>query len=477
MAKEPEDRFMTARDLVEDASSALGLSGEFAAPASVRARSRRRLVLIVALVAVLVAVAVVVPAVLLTGGGDEAVAGEQWSRVPHDEAVFGGFSSDSSARRVVAGESGLLVAVGSDGSFAGQQDDPDDAADAVIWTSLDGVAWRRASDFNTPGNESAVDVMAHAGGFVVVGADFVAGSVLVWTSQDGESWRVATIGQGGFAGGVTVGGPGFVAVGSGSADLGAIWTSPDAETWTEIEPDPDVFGSRLPGFVGGWLWDVVAAPDGRVVAVGFNSRQEGPLGFGRNRIGTAFLSPDGVTWTRVPHDPAVFGDESGTVDIQAVTAGGPGFVAVGVEAERAPDGFYNGVEDWFADDPSILDGRLLAQGTRGAVWTSPGGLAWSRVSDEQLPDQGEGNTRLLDVSVGGPGLVAVGWRRIDAALEPVVWTSEDGTAWSRATEIEAAAQESGGQVMRGVTDGGPGLVAVGADGSERGHTPSIWTSP
>ena len=112
MAKEPEDRFMTARDLVEDASSALGLSGEFAAPASVRARSRRRLVLIVALVAVLVAVAVVVPAVLLTGGGDEAVAGEQWSRVPHDEAVFGGFSSDSSARRVVAGESGLLVAVG-----------------------------------------------------------------------------------------------------------------------------------------------------------------------------------------------------------------------------------------------------------------------------------------------------------------------------------------------------------------------------
>ena len=44
-----------------------------------------------------------------------------------------------------------------------------------------------------------------------------------------------------------------------------------------------------------------------------------------------WTSPDGITWSRVPHDEAVFGGEGGQV-MNIVTFGGPGLVAVGVNA-------------------------------------------------------------------------------------------------------------------------------------------------
>ena len=42
-----------------------------------------------------------------------------------------------------------------------------------------------------------------------------------------------------------------------------------------------------------------------------------------------WTSVDGITWTRVPHDEALFGDTT----MSSVTAGGPGLVAVGESEE------------------------------------------------------------------------------------------------------------------------------------------------
>ena len=42
-----------------------------------------------------------------------------------------------------------------------------------------------------------------------------------------------------------------------------------------------------------------------------------------------WTSVDGITWSRVPHDEAVFGGAA----IQSVTAGGPGVVAVGGDGD------------------------------------------------------------------------------------------------------------------------------------------------
>ena len=61
---------------------------------------------------------------------------------------------------------------------------------------------------------------------------------------------------------------------------------------------------------------------------------------------------------------------------------------------------------------------------------------------------------MFGVTVGGPGLVAVGGRRNAA-----VWTSIDGITWSRLPHDEAV---FGSAWMNAVIVGGPGLLAVGS---------------
>lgn len=99
-------------------------------------------------------------------------------------------------------------------------------------------------------------------------------------------------------GGVTVGGPGLVAVGadyypSGLAET-PVWTSPDGITWTRVPDDETVRGSMTGVIVGG--------PG--LVAVGAG--------------GKVWTSVDGITWSRVPNDDAVFGTW-----VFRVTVGGP----------------------------------------------------------------------------------------------------------------------------------------------------------
>jgi hypothetical protein len=82
-----------------------------------------------------------------------------------------------------------------------------------------------------------------------------------------------------------------------------------------------------------------------------------------------WTSPDGVTWSRVPHNEVVFG---GGAEMSSVTVGGPGLVAVG----------------------------------GATVWTSPDGITWSRAPHNGAVFGGE--VEMRSVTAGGPGLVAVG---------------------------------------------------------------------
>jgi hypothetical protein len=149
------------------------------------------------------------------------------------------------------------------------------------------------------------------------------------------------------------------------------------------------------------------------------------------------------SWSRLPHDPGLFGGD-GTQRMWSVTAGGPGLVAVGKDSR--------GGDDWVC-----------------AVWTSVDGFSWSRVAhDEAVLGSGE----MYDVTTGGPGLVAVGEASTDAA----VWTSVDGITWSRAPHDDAALGGAGAQTMRSVIAGGPGLVAVGGDWSGGNERAAVWTS-
>jgi hypothetical protein len=104
-------------------------------------------------------------------------------------------------------------------------------------------------------------------------------------------------------------------------------------------------------------------------------------------------------------------------------------------------------------------------------------LTWSRVSYDEVTVPGDSSPVMRSVTVGGPGLVAVGSARdytIPQNLRGAVWTSVDGTEWSRVPHDQAV---FGGGSMNSVTAGGPGLVAVGTTDAE-GDDPdaAVWTS-
>ena len=66
-------------------------------------------------------------------------------------------------------------------------------------------------------------------------------------------------------------------------------------------------------------------------------------------VPVVWTSVDGLTWSRVPHDEAVFGQGDDSLRLGSVVAGGPGLVAVGrggvIVAERLGDDAELTVDD------------------------------------------------------------------------------------------------------------------------------------
>jgi hypothetical protein len=312
------------------------------------------------------------------GGGDvdaavwTSVDGLTWTRVPHDGAVLGG-PGDQSMWGIVAGGPGL-VAVGSDGGGGD--------VDAAVWTSVDGLTWTRVPHdeavLGGPGDQSMVGVATSGPGLVAYGSDDV--SAVVWTSADGLTWNRV---QGVFGGGimeVAAGGPGLVAV--GAAGGAAVWISPDGLTWTRVERVETVFDDPPSELMAG----VLAGGPG-LVAVGYD-------GVGGDVDAAVWTSVDGLTWTRVPHNEAVFGN--GTM--YGVVAGGPGLVAFG---SVGSDGGGGDVD--------------------AAVWTSVDGLTWTRVPDDEGAFGGQDAQRIEGVVAGDPGLIAVGFDFSGGDPDAAVW--------------------------------------------------------
>lgn len=331
------------------------------------------------------------------GGGAGAVSGAEgipitWSRLPHDESVLGG-QNDQVMSGVTAGGPGF-VSVGWDDGLTPRA--------AAVWTSEDGTSWERV-----PHN-------------------------------------VAVFGDGILMRDVVVGGPGLVAVGQagGGFRAGAVLTSADGLTWERVPHDEAIFEGE------DWAWmHAVAVGGPGLVAVGGAGSGE--------RDAAAWTSEDGLTWTPVPHDDAVFGG-AGHQEILSITAGGPGLVAVGRDIDLEHD-------------------------SDAAVWTSPDGVTWTRVQNEDEVFGGEDDQEMVDVVAGGPGLVAVGldWA-VDSPPDAAVWTSTDGLSWSRVSHDGAIFGGSSYQQMLGVTAIDDGLVAVGltlGEDDASAQESAVWTSP
>ncbi len=235
---------------------------------------------------------------------------------------------------------------------------------------------------------------------------------------------------------------GFVAVGLPVCARGAeptdchvsVWTAPPAGPWTRT---PDQSGlavayTPVPSGPQTGMLDVASGPSG-IVAIGYaDDRAFDGLGV------AVWRSSDGQAWQRVRVAPALF-----SARVSAVAAGEHGYVIVG----------------------DVIKKGLTAH---AAAWTSPDGVTWTRAADTTAMDVGRCFDTGEEPDCGGmravaataDGYVAVGHVRTgpkSSAIRPAAWTSTDGRTWARSD----AGMDFRGS-LSGVTVGGPGLVAVGS---------------
>ena len=216
---------------------------------------------------------------------------------------------------------------------------------------------------------------------------------------------------------VVPGGDGLIAIGFNGAFGSILWTSGDGgRTWTDITPAD--FASI--GIVS------VVEFDGMLVGVGrgdtINTEAE---------QAAVYLSEDGVEWRKVETADPLIGQ---MIDVVAT------------------------------DDGLFAVGGVPGADSAG-VWHSPNGEAWERIGGDL------DHAFLWAIAEGGPGLVAVGWRR-NPEPDLAVWTSADaGATWELAPDPEGFAGFEGTDVAA-LPDGSLAMVGSALDGSDG----RIWTS-
>lgn len=285
-------------------------------------------------------------------------------------AVPGGYVALGSERVKLAGEGEALLR-------------------AAMWRSADGRDWRRVED-ETFTNRSLGDVIPWNGGLLALGWNAPYASeyhgFALWRSSDGDDWQLVsseTLPGIELVSGLLVGPDGLVAWGPRStwvsgSEMGGVVRSIDGIVWTRTPDQASLAKAEILG---------VALEDGRYVAVGVSGLPgEEPV------VPAAWISEDGVTWTRVA-------PPSGTAAgaMRDVWSTGTGFVASGW-AMRSPDTdmvrtYWASTDgtDWAALEPGTFvpdapgmevsepaalgDGRVAvgyqSDPVRSVVWVNP----------------------------------------------------------------------------------------------------------
>ena len=216
---------------------------------------------------------------------------------------------------------------------------------------------------------------------------------------------------------IVPGGDGLVAIGFDGAFGSLLWTSADGgRTWTDITPAD--FASI--GIASVVEYDGMLVGVGRGDTINVDAEQA-----------AVYLSDDGVAWRKVETAEQLVGQ---MIDVVAT------------------------------DDGLFAVGGVPGADSAG-VWHSTDAETWTRVGGDLE------HAFLWSIAEGGPGLVAVGWRR-NPEPDLAVWTSADaGQTWTVAPDPEGFAGFEATDVAT-LPDGTLAMVGSSFDGTGG----RIWTS-
>jgi hypothetical protein len=222
-------------------------------------------------------------------------------------------------------------------------------------------------------------------------------------------------------------------VGDGEDGDAALWEA-NGDSWRRVVP-PEMGGRHKQ-----WAFDLKVGESGLLVAGG-----ESAWGDIRPRM---WFSTDGESWSSVDGGPGGPLDTSGEESVRAITAFGPGFVAVGTQD---------------------LDGEQ-----DGAAWFSADGTTWEKVDASSLG--GDGRQAVLSVANFNGTLLAGGYK-VDGngQGQPAVWSSTDGRTWSNAQLLPLLDDNrpaASDLAVRSLSVTGDRLIAAG--GSD--WRPHLWNS-
>ena len=340
------------------------------------------------------------------------------------------------------------------------QDEPEDQ-ELAVWTGSSDAGWSpvESPSFGGEGNQRATDAVVYRDGTVVlVGTDesngnfdaaawLLAGGSAEWERVDADT-RAFKKEQDQKIRDAVRSGMQLYAVGftQDERDLDtALWQSRFGRRWTFFQGSaPSESGLQQ-------MASIVLSEDGFLVAGG---SVEGD-------------GVDAAIWRWKPAAPFIkrMRDDDlggpGDQQINAITVGGPGFVAVGEEN---------------------IDGNIDA-----VVWTSIDGVAWDRAVDPTGAFTGDGAQRMFAVTTSDAGLVAAGTDVLLGgvdALEPdgrwdaAVWTSIDGEHWIRLPGNDPSMStlaDQGRQEIKALLRIEGGFLALGAEGeSESDWDGRVW---
>ncbi|MBO2454338.1 hypothetical protein J4573_45135 [Actinomadura barringtoniae] len=397
--------------------------------------------------------------------------GREWVRQPDSAATA--FGPGNRVTKLITTGSGFL-AIG-ENSKKGDFSDSQPAA----WLSSDGQRWDAliGSELSLPalkGKVSLVDAAA-AGNLILVESSNTPDPKKkpdqtfrrVWRSDDGgRSWAPAKVPAPKGTRGLAIGGgkAGLLVireVKDKSKTYGQAYTSTDGKSWAQ--------GGKLDASGYRQALQIMADDNGYAAVVV------------RGRDVLVSRTQDGRTWTDAgslglqPGRNILSGTLAGDLSILVGQDGGADSdpmlsawdshgTAVPLDAAKIP-----GVvrPDHAVTSVAAQNGRAVAAGSSNgdaALWTSQDGSKWTRGTGSGTALSRPGTQRLLSVTGGKSGWTAVGYDNA-TPRRPVVLTSADGASWQAADAGAEFKPAKDAPLTTFATASGPaGYVIVGDDG-------------